>query len=60
MRHLLREGAKGGGLFYALFISLLISKLFCRKGCMGGGGDEDIICLLCTGGEGEGRGGEGE
>jgi hypothetical protein len=27
-----------GGVSYALFISLLISKLFCTKGCMGGGG----------------------
>ena len=27
-----------GGLSYALFISLLISKLFCTKGYMGGGG----------------------
>ncbi len=27
-----------GGLSNALFISLLISKLFCTKGCMGGGG----------------------
>ncbi len=26
------------GVTYALFISLLISKLFCRKGCMAGGG----------------------
>ncbi len=26
-----------GGLSNALFISLLISKLFCTKGCMGGG-----------------------
>jgi hypothetical protein len=27
-----------GDVSYALFLSLLISKLFCRKGCMGGGG----------------------
>ncbi len=26
------------GVSYALFISLLISKLFCTKGCMGGRG----------------------
>jgi hypothetical protein len=26
-----------GGVSYALFISLLISKLFCTRGCMGGG-----------------------
>ncbi len=28
---------------YALFISLLISKLFCRQGCMGGGWGEYVI-----------------
>jgi hypothetical protein len=27
-----------GGLSNALFISLLISKFFCTKGCIGGGG----------------------
>ncbi len=35
-----------GGVSYPLFISLLISKLFCRKGCMEGG--EYVIYLLCT------------
>jgi hypothetical protein len=45
-----------GGYSYALFISLLISKLFCTKGFMGGGGERDIVNSLrpARGGVGEG------
>ncbi len=47
-----------GGLSYALFISLLISKLFCTKGCMGGGeGERDKVNSLRP--ARRGRGGEG-
>jgi hypothetical protein len=31
-----------GGVSYTLYISLLISKLFCTKGCMGGGEAEPL------------------
>ncbi len=45
-----------GGLSYALFISLLISKLFCTKGCMGGwwGGTGHIVNSIRPVGGGEG------
>jgi hypothetical protein len=45
-----------GGVSNALFISLLISKFFCSKGCMGGvgGGERDIVNSLCPARKGEG------
>ncbi len=44
-----------GGVSEAIFISLLIFKLFCRKGCMGKGGGEFIIYIYYVL---EGRGGK--
>ncbi len=46
-----------GGLSNTLFTSLLVSKMFCTKGCMGGG-ERDIVNSLRPAREG-GRGGEG-
>ncbi len=42
-----------GGLSHPLFISLLISKLFCTKSCMGGRGERDIVNSLRPAREGE-------
>jgi hypothetical protein len=39
---------------HALYIPLLISKLFCAKGCMGGGGREYDVNSFRTAGGGVG------
>jgi hypothetical protein len=43
-----------GGLSNALFMSLLISKLFCTKGCMGEAGERAIVNSLPPAREGGG------